>query len=343
MNEQNNPVVGNVTNPMPQPITPSPEVTPVAPVETPVAPVPAPPVVEPTPVVAPMPEVSPTPVVAPTPVAEPSPVVAPIPEVTPIELAPAPVVEPAPAPVVEPAPVAPVAPVAPTEPQVIPGTPTEPVTPDALNTSVETDLSAPVDNTVAPVVMAATNETQTPPQTMSVSDLMAPPPGAPNPAPVQTMTQNDNSTDGVSPEDDTYVRAFVGEKYDSFKNSKFNVGAFFFPVPYFFYRKMFLYGLLLMVISSIILFVFSSANTFGMFIIWIGSGLLANPLYLGFANNKVAEIKARNAAIKATMSSEKYKAMTRERIANWKERDPERYPGPRHDRRPGDGDRRRQL
>lgn len=88
--------------------------------------------------------------------------------------------------------------------------------------------------------------------------------------------------------DSEYIRDFVGPKYDSFVNSPFNIGAFFLGNLYFFYRKMFAYGLIIFIIQAAI----------GMVTKIIGLGLLinvacafvANKMYLNFAAKKVKSL-----------------------------------------------------
>lgn len=88
--------------------------------------------------------------------------------------------------------------------------------------------------------------------------------------------------------DSEYIRDFVGENYDSFVNNPFNIGAFFLGNLYFFYRKMFAYGLIIFIIQAAI----------GMVTKIIGLGLLinvacafvANKMYLNFAAKKVKSL-----------------------------------------------------
>ena len=196
------------------------------------------------------------------------------------------------------APVASVAPVAPVEMStpVAPTTPVSPVTPTVEQPQVNMEAQ-PVNNdqVMQAGVVATTPTTDTNQQNnMSVSDLMAPPAGEAN-----NSNQDINYNQYVEAKNDvvnndSLVRAFVGEKYDSFVNDKFNVGAFFFTLLYMLYRKMYLYALIYFVCLSAfetiaIKFFYSTI------IINILCGIFMNKVYLYFANKKVESIKQANA------------------------------------------------
>ena len=129
---------------------------------------------------------------------------------------------------------------------------------------------------------------------MSVSDLMAPPVGE-----VNNSNQDINYNQYVEAKNnvvnnDSLVRAFVGEKYDSFVNDKFNVGAFFFTLLYMLYRKMYLYALIYFVCLSA-LEAIAVKFFYSTIIINILCGLFMNKVYLYFSNKKVESIKQANA------------------------------------------------
>ncbi len=87
------------------------------------------------------------------------------------------------------------------------------------------------------------------------------------------------------------LKAFIGANYDKITTKKFNFAGFFFSVFYMFYRKMFLYGLLL----SIILIISSIARAFVIYIVFsIVLGLFVNKIYLSYAKKKIAKIKCQN-------------------------------------------------
>lgn len=106
--------------------------------------------------------------------------------------------------------------------------------------------------------------------------------------PTPPQESNNNSNNNVNDSDDKYVEAFVGPAYQDFVNGAFNVGAFFLTSLYFFYRKMFLYGLAFFIGQiglSIILKQFYIA-----FIVNLACGFLANKIYIGFAKGKVKKL-----------------------------------------------------
>lgn len=199
---------------------------------------------------------------------------------------------------VESHPVAPVAPVAPVEMStpVAPTTPVAPVTPTAEQPQVNM-VNEPVNNdqVMQAGVVATTSVSDTNQQNnMSVSDLMAPPVGEAN-----NSNQDINYNQYLEAKNnvvnnDSLVRAFVGEKYDSFVNDKFNVGAFFFTLLYMLYRKMYVYALIYFVCLS----AFESIAVkffYSTIILNILCGLFMNKVYLYFANKKVESIKQANA------------------------------------------------
>ena len=103
--------------------------------------------------------------------------------------------------------------------------------------------------------------------------------------PNQQQEPNNNQDDN---EEENLLEAFVGPAYLDFVNGGFNVGAFFLTSLYFFYRKMFLYGLAFFIGQiglSIILKQFYFA-----FIVNLACGFLTNKIYIGFAKGKVKKL-----------------------------------------------------
>lgn len=88
--------------------------------------------------------------------------------------------------------------------------------------------------------------------------------------------------------DSEYIKAFVGEKYDSFVNNPFNIGAFFFGNLYFFYRKMFAYGIVLFIMQ---LAIGSVTKIIGLgLLVNVLCAFIANKMYLNFAAKKVKSL-----------------------------------------------------
>ena len=98
-------------------------------------------------------------------------------------------------------------------------------------------------------------------------------------------TTVDNQNNEV--DDDELVRLFVGEKYDKFYNNKFSVPGFFLTSFYLFYRKMYLYGFLCLILTTIL----SSISVVIGPVISVLVGIFANKIYLAFAKKKVDKIK----------------------------------------------------
>ena len=97
--------------------------------------------------------------------------------------------------------------------------------------------------------------------------------------------------------DDELLKAFIGNNYEKITTRPFNFAGFFFGTFYMFYRKMFLYSILLFIVTTIILS-FCIKNVLIAFIISIlfriVVGLLINKVYLFYAKKKINIIKVEN-------------------------------------------------
>lgn len=100
---------------------------------------------------------------------------------------------------------------------------------------------------------------------------------------------NENSFD-----DEELLEVFIGKNYNKITNNPFNFAGFFFTTAYLFYRKMFLYGMILFFANIIISLL--SGNAYVSIIIGAGVGFLVNKVYLGYAKKKIANIKLKNAS-----------------------------------------------
>ena len=95
---------------------------------------------------------------------------------------------------------------------------------------------------------------------------------------------------------------FIGPNYQKFCSRKFNFSAFFFYLPYFYYRKMYFYPIVILLIDYILMKLLHidinasiSFFSFFYFIIYaIIIGLIFNPLYIHFAKKKVKKIRKKN-------------------------------------------------
>lgn len=88
--------------------------------------------------------------------------------------------------------------------------------------------------------------------------------------------------------DEKLVEAFVGPAYQAFVKGQFNPGAFFLTSLYFFYRKMFLYGLAFFVGQILLSMILGKAYI--AILINIACALTANKIYLNFAKTKVKKL-----------------------------------------------------
>lgn len=89
-------------------------------------------------------------------------------------------------------------------------------------------------------------------------------------------------------DEEKLVMSFIGNNYDKIISNKFSLPAFFFGGLYLYYRKMFLYGIIVMIIQ-IVMSLFNLGNY--TIIINIVLALTANKIYLYFVRGKVAKIK----------------------------------------------------
>lgn len=108
---------------------------------------------------------------------------------------------------------------------------------------------------------------------------------------MQQVPVNMNNQSNMA-DDLELLKLFIGEKYNKFINSTFNVPAMFFTFLYYFYRKMFLYGILFFIANFLII------NLIKVPLMSLGISILAgfftNKVYLFYAKNKVAKIKKDN-------------------------------------------------
>lgn len=96
--------------------------------------------------------------------------------------------------------------------------------------------------------------------------------------------------------DEELVTAYVGEKYNKFKSSKFNIWALLFGPLYLAYRKMFWYGIGLCVVETILTNFIKIGFWFGL-VLRIVLALFVNKFYLQEASKRVNKIKSENANV----------------------------------------------
>ncbi len=124
-----------------------------------------------------------------------------------------------------------------------------------------------------------------------------------NQASIETLNvdpiNNFSSIPSLSSSQDELVALYIGKNYNKIKNNKWSWPAFFFPVPYLFYRKQWKVGgitlIAVMVASSILSNI--GLGVIGVFtnnIAGIYFGLNFNVHYLSYVQNDVSEILQNN-------------------------------------------------
>lgn len=103
---------------------------------------------------------------------------------------------------------------------------------------------------------------------------------------------NQTSANNNINNDEELLKEFIGKNYDKISTRPFNFAGFFFTTFYLFYRKMFLYGILLFIVNLIVLNVI---NNFIVTILFgVAVGFLVNKVYLYYAKKKIEKIKIQN-------------------------------------------------
>ena len=73
--------------------------------------------------------------------------------------------------------------------------------------------------------------------------------------------------------------------------SKFNWAVFFFPMPWFFYRKLYLYGVLTILLPMVLVLIFPAIANASFAGVAVALGLTANGLYVYHAKRKIAKLQ----------------------------------------------------
>lgn len=108
----------------------------------------------------------------------------------------------------------------------------------------------------------------------------------------ENMSQVNHQANKDLINDDELLKEFIGNNYEKITTRPFNFAGWFFTAFYMFYRKMFLYGLLL---SLVIIFILNFINNYIVIIIFnILVGFLVNKIYLLYAKKKINKIKQNN-------------------------------------------------
>ena len=104
--------------------------------------------------------------------------------------------------------------------------------------------------------------------------------------------KNQTTTNTNFTNDEELLRAFIGNNYEKITTRPFNFAGFFFTTFYMFYRKMFLYSILLFLVNLVVLNVINNFIVSILFNVVVG--LFVNKVYLYYANKKVDKIKLQN-------------------------------------------------
>ena len=106
------------------------------------------------------------------------------------------------------------------------------------------------------------------------------------------MQQNINYTSQTTTNNEDLLKAFIGKNYEKITTRPFNFAGFFFTTFYMFYRKMFLYSIILFLINLAII---NFTNQFIITILFnIVVGFLVNKIYLHYAKNSIDKIVSKN-------------------------------------------------
>lgn len=101
------------------------------------------------------------------------------------------------------------------------------------------------------------------------------------------------NNENISNSNEELLKSFIGNNYDKITKNSFNFAGFFFSIFYMFYRKMFLYGITLFILTLILQF-FVNNSLIIPILLDILIGLFVNKIYLNYANRKINKIKTQN-------------------------------------------------
>lgn len=99
---------------------------------------------------------------------------------------------------------------------------------------------------------------------------------------------------------DEFLSIFIGPNRDKFANSVFSLPAFFFGPCYFFYRKLYLVGFFLMILT----YIFLGNSLFGILVAGVIEGIIFYPIYRSWAVQTVSSIREENANLSEPQQKE---------------------------------------
>ena len=92
---------------------------------------------------------------------------------------------------------------------------------------------------------------------------------------------------------DQFLSIFIGPNCDKFANNVFSLPAFFFGPCYFFYRKLYLVGFFLMILT----YIFLGTSLFAILVAGVIEGIIFYPIYRSWAVQTVSSIREENASL----------------------------------------------
>ena len=98
---------------------------------------------------------------------------------------------------------------------------------------------------------------------------------------------------GNGSEDEYLLSSYIGPNYEKFKSGSFNFAAACLINLYFFYRKMYLIGFIIVVLNTTVSILFNLSFIVSIFLFFI-LGVFTNQVYITHAKNKVKKIKEDN-------------------------------------------------
>lgn len=91
---------------------------------------------------------------------------------------------------------------------------------------------------------------------------------------------------------DDLLVSFIGENYQKFANNFFNWSAFFFGASYFFYRKLYLVGFIILILTNIF-----TNSLIGILVLGVVEGFVFYPIYRSWAMQKIDTIRTEKASL----------------------------------------------
>ena len=147
------------------------------------------------------------------------------------------------------------------------------------------------------------------------------PQSTPTPHPVNYGVPINNVIGVKNPfSSDQFLSIFIGPNCDKFANNVFSLPAFFFGPCYFFYRKLYLVGFFLMILT----YIFLGNSLFAILVAGVIEGIIFYPIYRSWAVQTVSSIREENASLPEQQQKELCRIIgfTRESKKNSSNRSP---------------------